>query len=85
MASERMVKKAQRLLTAGKVHLIYVDGTAGARTQTIVAVVEGDNATYQVWRDPGDRIRCDCPSLKWRCSHVIAVELVTGKAPSGGS
>lgn len=72
MASERMVKKAQRLLSAGKVKLIHVDDKG-----SIVASVQGDNATYGVWKDPGDRIRCDCPSLKWRCSHVIAVELVT--------
>lgn len=71
MASDRMVKKAQRLLSDGKVQIVHAgDGT-------FVARVKGDSASYGVWKDPGDRIRCDCPSLKWRCSHVIAVELVT--------
>ncbi|MET0937811.1 MAG: hypothetical protein ABWY51_01140 [Gaiellaceae bacterium] len=43
------------------------------------AGVEGDHATYRLFREPG-RWRCTCAS--WNgCSHVAAVELVTGRPP----
>lgn len=71
-----MVKKARRLLVDGHVHIIRAgDGE-------LVARVKGDHSVYTVSKEKADRVRCTCPSLKWRCSHIIAVELVTRGWPS---
>lgn len=71
MVTERMFLKAKRLLSAGCVTVVEVDG------ELVRARVAGDHGEYEVSRLPGDRFRCSCPALRWRCSHVVAVELVT--------
>jgi len=74
MVTEAMFQKGKRLLSSGCVTVLEVaDGR-------IVARVAGDHGEYDVTKTPGDRFRCSCPSLKWRCSHVVALELVTGRA-----
>lgn len=65
--------KAGRLLVEGRVRLI---GTPDG----LEATVEGDHSEYVVRltrRGPS----CDCPAYVRRCSHVRAVELVTGTRP----
>ena len=61
--------KAERLLLAGR--LLVFCGERG-----VAATVTGDSGTWRLFRESG-RWRCTCPSRK-RCSHVVAMERVTG-------
>jgi len=74
MVTEAMFQKAKRLLSSGCVTVLEVT------PERVVARVAGDNGEYEVTKTRGDRFRCSCPSLRWRCSHVVAVELVVGVA-----
>lgn len=62
--------KALRLLVMGRV-------TVFCSERGTEATVEGDSGTWRVYRAPG-RWRCTCPSRR-PCSHVEAVERVTGR------
>lgn len=63
-------EKAARLLREGRVTL-WADA-AGLR-----AIVEGDHGTYAI-AFPRSGPSCPCAAWSRRCSHVRAVELVTG-------
>lgn len=70
-----MTGKAHRLLTSGAVTVTVADG------QHVTAMVRGDHGEYFVsWSDGDLRWMCSCPSMRARCSHVIAVELVSVRA-----
>ena len=66
---ENARSKAARLLTEGRVVIDI------ARDRYVRAYVRGDSGTfYEVVHDKGTW-SCPCPSS--RCSHVLAVQLVT--------
>jgi uncharacterized Zn finger protein len=58
-----------RYLAEGRVKVRAIDANH------IEVEVRG-TATYEITRK-GRRWACDCPAWQRRCSHVIAVELVT--------
>jgi uncharacterized Zn finger protein len=66
---ESKEEKAVRYLAEGrvKVRAVSADG--------VEADVRGSKA-YKTTRE-GKRWTCDCPAWQRRCSHVIAVQLVT--------
>lgn len=65
-------EKARRLVAEGRVRLSADGGHA---------VVDGEHAAYTV-RLTGYGPSCDCPSYRRRCSHALAVELLTEAARS---
>jgi hypothetical protein len=64
-ASVSIKEKAERLLISGAVII-----------PAAIASVKGDHGTYAVVFREG-RWKCNCPARK-RCSHIEAVERVTG-------
>jgi uncharacterized Zn finger protein len=74
MTREPIEAKAARLLLEGRVHIVRVSrGDVGAH-------VQGDTGTRTVtWTRWGDW-HCTCPA-RGRCSHLIAVRLVTQRPP----
>ena len=64
--------KGRRYLVEGRLHVERV------RDGLIVASCRGDSgATYALGFDPTRREwRCACPALR-RCSHLVALQLVT--------
>ena len=69
MARENAHVKARRLLCEGRVVIDI------ARGRYVRAYVRGDSGTfYEIVHDKGTW-SCPCPSS--RCSHVLAVQLVT--------
>ncbi len=73
MPREGMHAKAERLLLAGSVTVLYVNG------RIVRAIVIGDHGAYVVAHDSGSW-SCSCPALRG-CSHRLAVQLIT--APVG--
>lgn len=69
----RMIEKAKRLLTDGRVVVVL---NANGK---VLARVRGDSGDYQVTTTEDRPLQCTCPSFRRRCSHVLAVELVTGR------
>lgn len=69
---ETIEEKADRLLTERRVRILR----AGART---VARVEGDHGVYAVVGSADEPLHCECKAAEhgMRCSHLIAVELIT--------
>jgi uncharacterized Zn finger protein len=69
MRVSRLFEKAQRLVTSGRVEPL------GGGVYNIV----GDHGTYTVVQDYTGKLSCTCPGFmqKARCSHVIAVMLLT--------
>lgn len=69
---ETIEEKADRLLATGKVRILR----AGDYT---LARVEGDHHVYAVRGSRSDPLTCECKAAQhhMRCSHLIAVELVT--------
>lgn len=64
--------KGRRLLVEGRVRLVSVNGGR------VEARVRGDSAAaYRVRHVPGAGWACTCPATSRRCSHVLAVQLVT--------
>jgi hypothetical protein len=77
MARETVDEKARRLLGEGRVTVVR------AEFDEIDATVTGDSGkAYVVVHRPGGW-RCRCVATVDRCSHVVAVGLVTA-VPSGG-
>ncbi len=65
-----------------KARAILADGRIEVRTvrrDHVHALVHGDNDTYAVTHNPRDGWVCGCPAGRHgrRCSHLVAVELVT--------
>lgn len=71
--AESAAAKGRRLLTEGRLVVLKVDGDA------IKASCRGDSAEfYDVGYDPErSRWYCDCAELKGKCSHLVALQLVT--------
>ena len=67
--SERIVDKANRLLTGHRVFIRW------STPEVVAAVVRGDTGIYDV-RLQGGRWSCPCPA-RGTCSHMRAVMLVT--------
>ena len=59
-------EKAERLLLERRVTI----------SDAAVVTVRGDHDIYRLFREAG-RWRCTCPARK-KCSHIEAVERVTG-------
>lgn len=71
--SARVEAKAARYLAEGRVRVLRVSGDSAA------AEVRGGEL-YRLEFVRGSWA-CDCPAWTPRCTHVLAVELVTGTAP----
>lgn len=69
MARENAADKARRLLVEGRVTITTVDGPH------VLAYVRGDGAVWRCEVHGADWV-CPCPA-KGRCSHLLAVGLVT--------
>jgi hypothetical protein len=72
---EKIESKALRYIKEGRVRIIRVMG----RTD-VYALVQGSDPQnpYEV-RFNGQAWWCNCDAHVWRCSHVVAVQLVTGR------
>ena len=68
MKIDRMLDKAERLISRGRVERI------GEGIYNVI----GDHGTYTVAQDPKGRISCNCPGFKERgiCSHSTAVVML---------
>lgn len=77
MSRETITEKAVRLLAAGKVTVVRVQGA------TIDATVDGDHDQYDVRRRRGGW-DCSCPAAihRRRCAHLEAIQLITKGDPS---
>jgi uncharacterized Zn finger protein len=72
---ENAAVKARRLLTEGRVTITRVDG------RDVEAVVRGDSAmSYTVRHADGSWTCTPCPA-RGRCSHTMAIMLVTQPRP----
>jgi uncharacterized Zn finger protein len=69
--SESVESKAARYLAEGRVKVRVVT------PDRVEADVRGSNDAIYTTTRKGRRWACDCPAWQCRCSHVIAVELVT--------
>jgi uncharacterized Zn finger protein len=71
-ARESAANKGRRYLVEGRLHVEHV------HEGLIVASCRGDSgATYALGYDPERREwRCTCPARQ-RCSHLVALQLVT--------
>lgn len=84
MATETIEQKARRILTEGRLVVTRVD------ERMIVAECRGfsDGEVYALGYDGGKQEwRCTCEAnskFRRRCSHLIALQLVTTR-PKGGS
>ena len=85
MPHEAAAEKAKRYLIEGRLRVAHVSDT------TIRGLVEGSDLYRVGWDWGGDPDRrdggewfCTCPSRR-RCSHVIALELVTAPHSEGRS
>lgn len=77
MARETIEAKAARYLLAGKVSIVLRLPDGRMR-----AVVDGDTGVHLLGYDPRyPGWRCLCPAYR-RCSHVVAVERITGIPPA---
>lgn len=68
---ENAETKGRRYATEGRLLVLEVD------TDTIRAHCRGDGAIYQLGWNHADRWWCSCPARTDRCSHLIALRLVT--------
>lgn len=80
MPRETAEQKAVRLIADGHLKVEKV------LARLVVATCEGDAAIYHLGFDPRARNgagewRCTCPELKGKCSHLIALRLVTERKP----
>lgn len=66
--SAAIAAKARRLLTAGRLHVLHVDG------EIVRAEVDGDHGRYQLRVIRGQSV-CSCPA-RIPCSHLEALRLV---------
>jgi uncharacterized Zn finger protein len=75
---ESVTEKADRLLSSGQVRILHL----GA--DRVVARVEGDHGVYCVASSVTRPMECSCPAgeRQVRCSHLIAVELITVVEPA---
>jgi hypothetical protein len=71
---EGMHAKAERLLLAGGVTVVYVNG------RIVRAIVKGDSGAFHHVQHVSGSWSCSCPALRG-CSHSIAVQRIT--APAG--
>lgn len=71
MTRETVPDKAARYLAEGRLTVTWVRG------DYVVATCEGDSGKYRLGHQPGRGWHCDCPVRNDRCSHLIALELVT--------
>ncbi len=79
MPREDAPAKARRLLQEARVNLTRVD------EDVIEAVVRGDSAAvYAVTWHRGRGWSCSCPAWSFRCSHVLALMLVTVRPTEDG-
>jgi uncharacterized Zn finger protein len=71
--AESAAVKGRRLLAEGRLIVTKVDG------DVIEAACRGDSAEWYTLRyDPeGHRWSCSCAELKGKCSHLVALQLVT--------
>jgi predicted nucleic acid-binding Zn finger protein len=69
MRIDRLFEKAERLVASGRVEPL------GGGVYNII----GDHGTYTVVQDHTGKLSCSCPGFlqKAKCSHVIAVILMT--------
>ena len=74
MSRESAHTKGRRLLVEGRLRVLRIE-----KTGLIVAECRGDSGeVYDLGFDPGPREwRCTCLEMKGRCSHLIALMLVT--------
>jgi len=77
MTRENVEEKGRRLLTEGRLIVERVDAKA---TNLVVATCRGDSGeVYQLGYDPrANEWRCTCEA-RGRCSHLVALQLVTVK------
>lgn len=70
--AENAQEKSRRYLVEGRIRVQHVVG------EQIKATCRGDGAVYVMGYDPeSTRWFCSCPSPADRCSHLIALRLVT--------
>ena len=71
---ESAADKGRRLLVEGRLIVERVE-----RTGLVVASCRGDSGeVYKLGYDPGaHQWRCTCEEMKGRCSHLVALQLVT--------
>ena len=69
MCASRLFEKAERLVASGRIESL------GGGVYNVV----GDHGTYTVVQDYSGKLSCSCPGFlsKARCSHVMAVMLLT--------
>lgn len=74
MVAENVDVKGRRLLTEGRLLVVRTGDGSGA----VVATCRGDSgAVYDLGFDPKAREwRCTCEA-RGRCSHLVALQLVT--------
>lgn len=72
---ESAADKGRRLLTEGRLHVLEVD----VETGYVHARCRGDSAeVYDLGFDPvRNQWRCTCVEMKGKCSHLVALQLVT--------
>lgn len=78
MAREGAPEKARRLLVEGRLVVREIRSSG-----TIVAECRGDSGQiYALGYDARRKQwRCTCAEMKGRCSHLVALQLVTVKQP----
>lgn len=77
MAGESVEAKALRLLAGGRLFVERVD-EGGVR-----AVCRGDHGIHELSIDE-EGSSCSC-AARGRCSHLLALELATGRSSAGAS
>ena len=75
MARESAADKGRRLLTEARLTVLEIDPATGY----VHAQCRGDSAeVYDLGYDPTrDQWRCTCQEMKGKCSHLVALQLVT--------
>ena len=80
---ESAADKGRRLLAEGRLTVLHVSDSTVERAP-IVAKCRGDSGeVYDLGYDASkDQWRCTCVEMKGKCSHLVALQLVTVK-PGG--
>lgn len=80
MPRESAADKGRRLLAEGRLTVLKIHPTG-----LIYAQCRGDSAeVYDLGYDPTkSQWRCTCPEMKGKCSHLVALQLVTLKNAGG--
>ena len=75
---ESAADKGRRLLTEGRLTLLHVSTSSDERAP-IVATCRGDSGeVYDLGYDAAkQQWRCTCVEMKGKCSHLVALQLVT--------